>query len=337
MSKRKFINNPDTIADEFLEGFALALPDFVDVKGHCVMYKGMMTDENPKIITMYLGGAGHEPGSLSFIGRGWENLRVVGDIFAAPSAKTVLEGIHLANEANGGKGIFFYCGNHEGDVMAAKMAVKKAKKEGINIELFIMKDDCSVFDRTEMDQRRHLFCGSVLSKLFGAASEAGYTMEQMRALGNRFLDNVASLAAANRGATHPVTDQMITEIPEGKMVIGMGHHGEGAKDYLDMMTSANVVETMASRIAADINLKEGDEVIATINGAGSTTYMELMILYKDLVHYLENRGVTVVNRLVGTFLTTQEQAGFIMSIARVDKEMQTLFNAPCRTPFVTKL
>jgi len=332
MSKRKFINDPSTIADEFLEGFGLALSDYVEIHGHSVIYRGLL-DEPPRITTMYIGGAGHEPGSLAFVGKGYENLRVVGDIFAAPSPQTVLEGIHLINR---GKGIFFYCGNHEGDVMAAKMAVKMARREGIEIELFIMKDDCGIYSRDEIDQRRHLCCGSMLGKMLGAAAERGYTLDQMRALAEKFTENVASLSVANRGATHPVTDQLITDIPEGKMIIGMGHHGEGPKNLMDMETSEKTVELMAGKIYDDIGLQSGDEVLVTINGSGATTYMELMIIFKDTVRFLEKRGVSVCGNLVGSFTTTQEQAGFVMSMVRVDDEMKILFRDPCRTPFVTK-
>lgn len=335
MSKRKFINSPDTITDEVLEGVSLALGDFVEVRGHVVMRKGLLDDE-PKTMTMTLGGSGHEPSGLGFTGKGWENLKVIGDIFAAPGPKTVLEGIRYAYQASGGKGIFFYCGNHAGDVMSAKMAIKMAKKEGIDVELFIMADDCSAFSREERDQRRNLCCAPTLGKMLGAASEAGYNIEQMKKLGDKYLDNVASIAVANRGASHPVTDQMISEIPEGQMVIGMGHHGEGAKGSLDMKTSRETVDIMAGKIFDDIGLKEGDEVIVTLNGSGATTYMELMIVYKDIVHFLSERGIKVVGNIVGSYITTQEQAGFIMSMVRVDNEMKKLFDAPCRTAFVTK-
>ena len=44
----------------------------------------------------------------------------------------------------------------------------------------------------------------------------------------------------------------------------------------------------------------------------------------------------MAGNIVGSYITTQEQAGFIMSMVRVDDEMKKLFDAPCRTAFVTK-
>ncbi len=333
MSKRKFINSPDTITDELLEGVAGVFDEFLDVKGHVVMRKNLLTDE-PKVTTMTLGGSGHEPSCLGFTGKGWEQLKVIGEIFAAPGPEAVLEGIRLANR---GKGIFMYVGNHAGDIMSAKMAIKMAKKEGIKVDLHVMTDDCSAFGRDELDQRRNLMCAPTLGKMLGAAAEAGWDCDQMHALCDKYMDNVASLAVANRGSTHPVTDLPISTIPEGEMIIGMGHHGEGAKGGMEMKTSRETVEIMAGKIADDIGLKEGDEVIVTLNGSGATTYMELFIVYKDIVEFLKARGVKVFDKLVGEYVTTQEQAGFIMSMVRVDDEMKDLFKAPCRTAFRTQL
>ncbi len=333
MSTKKFINNPDTITDELLEGVALVYDEFLDVQGHVVMRKNLRTDE-PKVTTMTLGGSGHEPSCLGFTGKGWEQLKVIGEIFAAPGPEAVLEGIRLADR---GKGIFFYVGNHAGDVMSAKMAIKMAKKEGIKVDMHIMTDDCAAFGRDQMDQRRNLMCAPTLGKMLGAAAEAGWTCEQMHTFCDKYMDNVASLAVANHGATHPVTDQPISVIPDGQMIIGMGHHGEGAKGGMPMKTSKETVEIMAGKIADDIGLKAGDEVIVTLNGSGATTYMEMYIIYKDIVNFLKERGVKVFDKLVGEFVTTQEQAGFIMSMVRVDDEMKELFKAPCRTAFRTQL
>lgn len=170
MSSNKFINNPETMTDEMLEGVAQVMEEVIDVKGHVVMRKGLLDDPEPTVTVMTLGGSGREPSSLGFCGKGWEHLKVLGEVFAAPGLEAVLEGIRLANR---GKGIFFYVGNHAGDIMSAKMAVKKAKREGIAVKMAVMHDDCSIFPREEKEQRRNLCCAPTLGKLLGAAADAG--------------------------------------------------------------------------------------------------------------------------------------------------------------------
>ena len=74
-----------------------------------------------------------------------------------------------------------------------------------------------------------------------------------------------------------------------------------------------------------------------VNGSGSTTYMELMILYKDALAYLEEKGINVACKLVGEYLTTQEQGGFQLSITKLDEELTELLKMPCDTFFKRQL
>lgn len=43
----------------------------------------------------------------------------------------------------------------------------------------------------------------------------------------------------------------------------------------------------------DLPYKEGDEVLLLVNGMGSTTMMELSIVYRDLCNYLGTHGISV--------------------------------------------
>ena len=265
MSKRKFINNPDTITDELLEGVAGVFEEFLDVKGHVVMRKNLLTDE-PKVTTMTLGGSGHEPSCLGFTGKGWEQLKVIGEIFAAPGPEAVLEGIRLANR---GKGIFMYVGNHAGDIMSAKMAIKMAKKEGIKVDLHVMTDDCSAFGRDELDQRRNLMCAPTLGKMLGAAAEAGWDCDQMHALCDKYMDNVASLAVANRGSTHPVTDLPISTIPDGEMIIGNKYRILAASTAAGPAFEGGNISCGIAGVPGAIDrvtIKDGKAVVTTIGG-----------------------------------------------------------------------
>ena len=331
MLNNRFFDSPDRMADDIIQGFSLVWNDYVKAAGHCIYYKQLETTE-PRIGTMYLGGAGHEPGSLAFIGREWENLRVIGDIFAAPSAQTVLEGIRLLDK---GKGVFLYCGNHEGDVMAARLAVRLAKREGREVSLFIIRDDCSVFGRDEMDSRRHVCSGPLLSKMIGAAVSKGYTMQELMEIGDKFTRNVSAISVASKGAHHPITGRLLTDIPDGKMVIGMGHHGEGSQQQQDLLSSVETVRIMVGKIIADLGLEAGDQVAIMLNGSGGLSYMELMIAYRNIVDCLGDLGISIYFKLAGSFTTTMDQIGFGIGLLRLDGEMQELISAPCKTPFYT--
>lgn len=326
----KFIDHPAALVDDMLEGLALVMEDYVDIIGHTVIRKGLQ-DEPPKVTSVTMGGAGHEPSSLGFLGRGWECVKVIGDIFAAPSAVAVADAIRLADK---GKGVLLYVGNHDGDVLSAKLALKLLKRDGISVELVILRDDISSFGREQRQERRGMAGSLALGNVIGAACEAGYSLPEVKRVAEDCAARTATLSAATRGATHPANGLPISHISPGKMVIGMGQHGEGLGMEEPLLPAQEVIQRMGSRLCADLELQDGDSISLTLNGTGSTTYMELLILYRDAVKYFQSRGISISAKLVGEYLTTQEQAGFQLSCVKLNEELAALLNAPCHTFFL---
>ena len=79
----KWINNPENITAELLEGYVMAYHDKVKLDGdNTVVRAKPKSDDKVAIVT--LGGAGHEPALSGFVGEGMLDCSVVGDIFAAP-------------------------------------------------------------------------------------------------------------------------------------------------------------------------------------------------------------------------------------------------------------
>jgi phosphoenolpyruvate---glycerone phosphotransferase subunit DhaK len=48
---------------------------------------------------------------------------------------------------------------------------------------------------------------------------------------------------------------------------------------------------------------------------------------------LKDKGIRLVRSKVGEFITTQEQGGFQLMIARMDSELLRLWDAPCNAPY----
>jgi dihydroxyacetone kinase-like protein len=74
-----------------------------------------------------------------------------------------------------------------------------------------------------------------------------------------------------------------------------------------------------------------------VNGAGATTLMELLIVFRRVAQILESRKIRLLRSAVGEFITTQEQAGFQLMIARMDQELVDLWDAPADAPFFMRL
>ena len=127
---QKFINNPDTVTIEMVEGLALAHADIVSLElgGKLVVNKKLAEADRVTVVT--LGGSGHEPAFCGFVGEGMVDVAVVGDVFAAPGPQACIEAIKLADK---GHGVLLVVLNHAGDILASNLAVKQAEKLGLSV------------------------------------------------------------------------------------------------------------------------------------------------------------------------------------------------------------
>jgi dihydroxyacetone kinase-like protein len=94
---------------------------------------------------------------------------------------------------------------------------------------------------------------------------------------------------------------------------------------------------MLERLLADLEVNEAEELLVILNGAGATTLMELYLIFLRVAQVLEEKKIKLVRSAIGEFITTQEQAGFQMMIARMDRELVDLWDAPADTPFFKML
>jgi len=74
-----------------------------------------------------------------------------------------------------------------------------------------------------------------------------------------------------------------------------------------------------------------------INNSGSLTQMELSILYRRVGHLLDERDIKVHKAWLGQYATTQEMAGFGLSLCRVDQQLKDLYDAPANGAFFKML
>ena len=69
MKMKKFINEPENLTEELLEGLAMANGDYLTVeKNHMVINKKL--DEADRVTIVTMGGSGHEPCCSGFVGEG---------------------------------------------------------------------------------------------------------------------------------------------------------------------------------------------------------------------------------------------------------------------------
>jgi dihydroxyacetone kinase-like protein len=70
-----------------------------------------------------------------------------------------------------------------------------------------------------------------------------------------------------------------------------------------------------------------------VNGLGATPLEELFILYRRTHQILVDRGIAIVQPLVGNYVTSMEMAGASISLQLLDAELEKLLLAPASCPF----
>ncbi|MDR1124451.1 MAG: dihydroxyacetone kinase subunit DhaK [Deltaproteobacteria bacterium] len=333
MKMKKFINAPENLTKELLEGFAVANGDLVHLEGNRMVVNNKLKGAG-RVTIVTQGGAGHEPALSGFVGEGMVDVSVVGDIFAAPGPQACVDAIKLADQ---GKGVLYVVLNHAGDMLTGNLTMKQVKKEGLQVLKVVTQEDISNAPRSNAEDRRGLVGCIPAYKIAGAAAAKGLSLEEVAALTQRFADNMATLAVAVRGATHPSTGSMLADLGEDEMEVGMGQHGEGGGGRQPMKSADETAAIMLNGLLSDLSIKNGEKIMLILNGTGATTLMELFIIYRRCVELLKEKNIEIVANYVGELLTVQEQAGFQMFMARMDDELLALWNAPCNTPYFKKV
>jgi dihydroxyacetone kinase-like protein len=257
---------------------------------------------------------------------------VVGDIFAAPGAQRVFQALQMFKRE---AGILLIVLNHSGDVMSANMALQMAENAGIKVKQLLTHDDISAGIGASVEDRRGLAGCIPLYKVLGAAAEEGKSLDELLEIGERFNENIATLAVASRSCTHPQNNAVIAELPDGIMEIGMGQHGEGGGGRQPMASADETAEIMVNLLLQQLKPAAGAKTMLIINGVGATTQMELNIVFRKAYKILEGKGFKVVASRIQEILTVQEQAGFQMIIGLMDDDHISYYYKTSDAPYWT--
>jgi dihydroxyacetone kinase-like protein len=219
--------------------------------------------------------------------------------------------------------------------MSANMACQMAERAGIKVKQLLTHDDISAGIDMPVDDRRGLAGCIPLYKVLGAASEEGKSLDELLEIGERFNENIATLAVATRSCTHPQNNAIIAELPDGIMEIGMGQHGEGGGGRQPMASADETDEIMVGLLLKQLKPSAGAKMMLIINGVGATTQMELNIVFRKAYQLLEEKGFKVVAGRIQELLTVQEQAGFQMLIGLMDDDHIAYYYQTADAPYWT--
>jgi len=328
---KKIINNKEQIVDDMLSGYVKANSERIKLSKN---NKRIILRSQPKSVdktAILIGnGSGHEPIAMGWVGEGLLDANIVGDIFAAPSGDSIFEGIELFRKNSG---CILLISNHAGDVMNGEMAIELANENNINADLLLMYDDIASAPKGSEDQRRGGAGTAFIYKILGALSELGEDKETLLSLGTLVRDQTRTLSIAIDSGTSPLSGEKIFHLDDDEVFIGMGVHGESGYGRQKISSSKKVIKFMMDKIFDDFKYKKGDIVIPFINGSGATTLMELLIIFNDVEEYLAKYKIKCFKPLVNEYITTQDSAGFSISLLNSNEQMRHLWASPSSAPY----
>lgn len=322
---KKFINHPERVVDEMLDGIAAAhpeklsrIPDYSVIVRKDVPVRG-------KVGLVSGGGSGHEPAHAGYVGKGMLDAAVLGEVFTSPAPDQIVKAIR---SAHGEKGVLLIVKNYSGDVMNFEMAAEMAEMEGIPVKTVIVNDDVAIKDPSG----RRGVAGTVLvHKIAGAWAEAGADLKEVHRIAEKTVQHIRSMGVALTACTVPAVGKPGFAIGEGEMEIGMGIHGEPGIRRTSFMSADETVEALLDPVCADLSVQKGDEVAVMLNGMGATPLMELYILNRKVSKCLQDKEIRVSSTFVGEYMTSLEMAGFSLTLLKLDDELKKGLYAPSDT------
>lgn len=331
----RLFNDPSAFADEMIDGFVAANARHVRrVPGGVVR----STRSTPGAVAVVIGGgSGHYPAFGGLVGQGLADGAAMGNLFASPSAQQVYS---VAKAADLGGGVLLSYGNYAGDVLHFDAAQERLRAEGLDVRTVTVTDDVASAPLAERHKRRGIAGDLTVFKTASAAAAAGYDLDGVQRIATLANDRTRSFGVAFTGCTLPGADEPLFTVPEGKMAVGLGIHGEPGIDEVDLPTADGLAELFVSTLLGElpegVDAASGQRAAVILNGLGSVKYEELFVVYRRVAQLLEQAGVTVVEPEVGELCTSFDMAGASLTLLWLTDELEQLWAAPADAPAYRK-
>lgn len=326
---KKIINTPETFVYDMCHGLALAHPELEFVEQYKVVKKKAVNRNKVQLISG--GGSGHEPAHAGFVGKGMLDAAVCGDVFASPSQIQVYNAI---KQTKSNKGTLLIIKNYSGDCMNFNNAAQLAKEDidGLQIDAVYVNDDIAVTDSLYTVGRRGVAGTVFVHKIAGAAAEMGKSLEEVKDIAQKTIDNVRSLGFALTSCTVPAKGTPTFDIGDDEMEFGVGIHGEPGRTREKIQSADQLAKRIVKDLIADLKVKKGDEVSLLINGFGGSPLQELYLFNNSVSKELAKAGVKIYRTFVGNYMTSIDMAGASVTILKMDDELKAHIDYPVDAP-----
>src|SRR5271170_7213906 len=191
---KKFINRPQDVVEEMLQGLVVLHPGSARLPGHKVMVRADAEKARDRQVAVLSGGgSGHEPAHAGYIGQGMLSAAVAGEVFTSPSSDTVFAAIQAVA---GKSGALLVVKNYTGDRLNFGLAAEMARAEGIPVEMIVVDDDVALSGSDRATGARGLAGTIFIHKLVGAAAAEGRSLAEVAATGKAAVESLGTMGVS---------------------------------------------------------------------------------------------------------------------------------------------
>ncbi|MEV6348017.1 dihydroxyacetone kinase family protein [Actinoplanes sp. NPDC051851] len=317
-------NDPTDFADEMIAGFVAANTRYVRaVPGGVARRQATPAGQVAVVVG---GGSGHYPAFGGLVGPGLAHGAAMGNLFASPSTRQIAD---VATAVENGGGVLFSYGNYAGDVLNFDAAQERLRRAGIACDTVVVTDDVSSAGPEQRAQRRGIAGDLAVFRIAAAAAERGSPLAEVVRLARLANERTRSFGVAFSGCTLPGAERPLFTVPEGRMAVGLGIHGEPGIGESAVPSADGVAEVLVSRLLDELS---GARVVPILNGLGSVKYEEMFVVYRRVAQLLGDAGVEIVDPHVGEYCTSFDMAGLSLTLLWLDDELEPLWHCPVETP-----
>jgi dihydroxyacetone kinase-like protein len=331
---KKLINAPQDVVGETLRAFVAVHSDLVRADLEHVLC--LRHDPLPlgQVALISGGGSGHEPLHAGFVGDGMLAAAVLGDVFASPNADQVLAACKASDT---GSGVLLIVKNYTGDVINFRLAAELAEDEDINVAVVIVDDDAALPKTNGSGPGRRGTAATVfVEKIAGALAAEDAPLADVKAIAERVVGASRSIGFALTSCTTPMAGRPTFALGADEIEFGVGIHGEQGIGRRPLTSAAELADQAVEHLLEDLQPAPGAEVLVLTNGLGGTPQSELYLLHGEALRALTERGLQPVRHLVGPYVTSLDMAGASISLLVLDDELARLWDAPARTPALSR-
>ena len=216
--------------------------------------------------------------------------------------------------------------------MNVKMAVRKAKKQGVTVKFVTATDDVASSPKETKEKRHGIAGGVFMWKIGGAKAAMGADLDEVIEVAQKAVDNTRSICVGLEPCAIPAVGHPNFQIEDGNMEFGIGHHGEPGINVQKLKPAKEIARDMAKAVVDDLEPDSTDEVAVLLSGLGATPIMELYVLYDDIEAYLKEQGLSIYKVFIGDYVTSLDMNGAALTVMKLDDELKELLDYEAESP-----